>query len=56
MPLIGLYIFGAFILALAIEIILRMVTKRVITGQTDDVLLSKLEKSVGRKFKKITGV
>jgi len=55
MPLIGLYIFGAFILALAVEIILRMLTKRVILGQTDNELLAKLEKRVEKNFKKIKG-
>ena len=44
-----------FILALAVEVILRMVTKRTIMKQTEDRLLSKLEQYVKDDFKKITG-
>jgi hypothetical protein len=56
MPLIGLYIFGAFILALAVEVILRMITKRTIMKQTEERLLSKLEQHLKDDFKKITGM
>jgi hypothetical protein len=56
MPLIGLYIFGAFILALAVEVILRMITKRTIMKQTEERLLSRLEQHLKDDFKKITGV
>ena len=55
MPLIGLYIFGAFILALLIEIVLRMTTKRVIKIQTDQKLLAKFENRVKEKFEKVLG-
>ncbi len=55
MPLIALYLFGAFIATFAIEIILRMVTKRVIRVQTDVQLLAKLENNIEKKFKKMRG-
>jgi amino acid transporter len=55
MPLIALYLFGAFVMAFAIEIILRMITKRVIKVQTDELLLSKFENSIEKKFKKMRG-
>ena len=52
MPMIGFYIFGAFILAFAVEIVLRIVTKRVIRVQTNSSLLAKLENSIEKKIKK----
>ena len=52
MPMIGFYIFGAFILAFAVEIVLRMVTKRVIRVQTNSSLLAKLENGIEKKIKK----
>ncbi|KYJ87240.1 APC family permease [Sulfurovum riftiae] len=55
MPLIALYLFGAFIAAFAIEIILRLATKRVIRVQTDVQLLAKLENNIEKKFKKMRG-
>jgi len=55
MPHIGLYILSAFLLAFGVEIVLRMVTKRVIHGQTDNRLLAKLEHSVEKRFKNILG-
>ena len=55
MPLIGLYIFGAFILALLVEIVLRMTTKRIIQIQTDEKLLAKFGNQVKEKFEKMLG-
>jgi len=55
MPMIALYIFGAFVAAFAIEILLRMTTKRVIRIQTDTELLEKFEHKIEEKIKKIIG-
>jgi len=43
MPLIGMYILSAFALAFVVEIGLRLITKRVISAQTNTTLLKKLE-------------
>ncbi len=55
MPMIAFYIFGAFVLAFAVEILLRLTTKRVIKIQTDVKLIEKFEKNVENKFKKMIG-
>jgi len=55
MPMVTLYMFGAFVLAFAIEIFLRMTTKRVIKIQTDIKLIEKFEQNIENKFKKIIG-
>ena len=52
MPLIGYYIIGAFALAFAIEVILRLVTKRVINKQVTP--LSYLEQEAKQIFKNLT--
>ena len=53
MPMTGFYILGAFMLAFAVEIVLRMVTKRVIKVQTDSSFLkrfeSMIEKNIGEE-------
>jgi len=48
-PMITLYMFGAFVLAFAIEILLRMTTKRVIKIQTHIKLIEKFEQNIENK-------
>jgi len=43
MPMIGMYILSAFALAFVVEVGLRLITKRVISAQTNKTLLKKLE-------------
>jgi amino acid transporter len=52
MPLIALYIFGAFVLAYLVEIVLRLVTKRVIKKQTHRGILERLEEEIETLIKK----
>ncbi|RUM74397.1 MAG: amino acid transporter [Sulfurovum sp.] len=52
MPLVALYIFGTFVLAYLVEIVLRLVTKRVIKKQTHRSLFGKLEEEIETLIKK----
>ncbi len=52
MPMIGLYILFAFLLAFVVEIILRLMTKRIVSKQTSQSLLSKVEEEIERVIKK----
>ena len=55
MPMLGMYIFAAFGLAFFIEVILRVVNKRVITKQTHAGILKKLENEVEKMIEKNNG-
>jgi amino acid transporter len=52
MPLVALYVFGAFVLAYLVEITLRLITKRVIKRQIHKSLFDKLEDKIETLIKK----